>query len=103
MAVLFGKTYCYYATDEESGTSGAFKFKIILKHGKYRAYVLERPPIKRRDDSMSHLHMYWEGKKCYVCVTCEVWSYAKMEAIARLWAKRYMRYIATGKGYNDKD
>lgn len=102
MLLLFGKTYCYYATDEESGKSGAFKFKIVSKHGLYRAYVIERPPLGMRSCSLNNVHMLRDGKKYYVCVTCDIRSYEKMEAVARLWARRYMRYIATGKEYNDK-
>ncbi len=102
MLLLFGKTYTYYAKDEESGKSGFFKFKIVSRREEYRAYVLERPPLGVYSCSLNDVHMLRDGKKYYVCVVGAIYTYSKMEAVARLWAKRYLRFSATGKDYNEK-
>ncbi len=102
MFLLFAKTYTYYATDEESGESGFFKFKIVSRRGEYRAYVLEKPPLGARSCSLNSIHMLRDGKKYYICVIGSIYTYNKMKAVARFWAKRYLRFKATGKDYNEK-
>ena len=102
MMLLFGERYCIRAKDDTSGHSGWFVFKICRKAGGYRAYVLESPSLNGRDSSLSKGHMLRDGNRYYVCVLGSVLTIDKMKAIARLWAKRYLRYVATGKDYNEK-
>lgn len=102
MLLFFGETYRYRAVDETSNCGGWFKFKIIRKKGTFRAYVMEMPSLNGRDSSLSKVHMLRDGKRYYVCVVGEVYSKDRMKGIARFWAKRYMRYVATGMDYNVK-
>lgn len=99
---LFGEKYCFYAKDDTSGHSGWFEFKIVRKTGAYRAYVLVCPSLNGRDSRLSKVHMLRDGNQYYVCVIGRVSTAEKMKAIARLWAKRYLRYVETGKDYNVK-
>ena len=100
--LFFGETYLYKATDETSNSSGWFKFKICRKKGAYRAYVLERPSLKGRSASLSNVHMLRDGKNYYICVIGDVDTKERMKGIARLWASRYLRYVETGKDYNER-
>ena len=100
--LLFGGKYRFRAKDDASGHSGLFVFKISRKTDGYRAYVLESPSLNGRDSSLSKVHMLRDGRWYYVCVLGSVPTLDKMKAIARLWAKRYLRYVATGKDYNEK-
>lgn len=88
--------------DEGTGKGGEFRFKIVRKHGEFRAYILTRPPLGMRSGNLSNVHMLKDGSMYYVCVVDKIFSCEKMEAVAKLWAKRYMRYIATGMDYNAK-
>lgn len=102
MRLLFGERYRFRAKDDASGHSGLFVFKISRKTDGYRAYVLKSPPLHGRDASLTKVHMLRDGRRYYVCVLGSVPTLEKMKAIARLWAKRYLRYAATGKDYNAK-
>lgn len=100
MLFLFGKKLDYLAVDEQTGAQGAFRFKIVGRRGEYRAYILRRPPVVARSRSLFNVHMLKDGIRYYVCVVQKIRSYEKMEAVAKLWARRYMRYLATGMDYN---
>ena len=102
MMLLFGEKYCICAKDDTSGCSGWFVFKISSRGGSYRAYVLDKPSLNGCDSSLSKVHMLRDGNRYYVCVLGSVSTVDKMKAIARLWAKRYLRYVKTGKDYNTK-
>lgn len=92
----------YLAYDSESGRYGNFKFKIKKKDGSYRAYILEMPLPYGRDSSMSKIHVLRDNGKIYVCVVNRIYTLKKMKAVAKLWARKYLRYLALGKLYEEK-
>ena len=102
MLFFFGKKLNYYAVDKESGKGGSFSFLIKRKHGEFSAYVLERHPLGVRSCNLTNVHLLRDDGKYYVCVVGMIRSYAKMVAVAKFWARRYIRYVATGKDYNIK-
>ena len=101
MLFLLGETFEYSAQDVDSGKRGLFKFKIVKKGSGYRAYVLSFPSLEGRDGSLSVIHMMRDGTRHYVCVVQSIHSIEKMKAVARLWARKYLRYIASGKKYEE--
>ena len=92
----------YEAVDESTGKRGSFRFKIVKHYGDYRAYILARPPLGGRDGSMHKVHVLTDCGKPYVCVLGAIESRKKMEAVARLWARKYMRYVATVKLFEEE-
>lgn len=101
---LIPYTFEYFAHDEESGRSGLFRFKVVKKLGRgYFAYILDRPPLDGRDGSMHKVHVLTDdNEKPYVCVVQTIETKKKMIAVAKFWARRYLRYVATGKLYEEK-
>lgn len=98
------ETLIYIAREEEHDSKGFYKFMIKYVFGSgWRAYILSRPECAGREVNGNVLHMYGDKKRGlpFVCVTRKIRSKKKMKAIARLWAKRYQRYIATGKDFNE--
>ena len=98
------ETLVYIARETEHDSKGFYKFLIKYVFGSgWRAYILSRPECTAREANGSTLHMYGDRKSGlpFVCVTSKVSSKEKMKAVARLWAKRYQRYIATGKAFNE--
>lgn len=92
----------YEAVDESTGKRGSFRFRIVKRYGNYRAYILDRPPLYGRDGSMHKVHVLNDCGNPYVCVQGAIESRKKMEAVARLWARKYMRYVSTGKLFEEE-
>lgn len=86
----------YTAVDETTGQSGKFRFKISKRGDGYRAYILDRPMLGGRDGSMHKVHVLTDGDKPYVCVINTIETRKKMIAVAKLWARKYLRYVETG-------
>lgn len=100
---LFKRNILYYeAIDDSTGARGEFKFKLArLRDGEYRAYVLDRPPLNGRDGRMSKVHMLRDCLNPYVCVVNKIVDRKKMIAVAKLWARKYLRYVTTGKLFEE--
>lgn len=95
----------YTAKEEETGSQGEYTFFVVSqKDGTWRAYVLECPSLNGRSGKGTKVHLYRDDSndKVYICVVQDIFSKEQMIAVAKLWARRYQRYIATGKDFNEK-
>ena len=103
LSAIKGEEIVYYrASEEATGSEGRYKFAVRYVAGGWRAYVLECPVCSARKTSGDVIHLYGDSKGgVYVCVTEKVKSKSRMIAIAKLWARRYQRYVATGKDFNE--
>lgn len=94
---LFGRNVLNYtAVDERTGRRGKFKFRISRRGGEYRAYIIDRPALDGRDGNAHKVHVLTDNGKPYVCVVNSIESRKKMVAVAKLWARKYLRYVETG-------
>ena len=100
---LFKRNILYYeAIDDSTGARGEFKFKLArLRDGEYRAYVLDRPPLNGRDGAHEQ-GAHAEGLHQSVRVRGKQNRRPqKMIAVAKLWARKYLRYVTTGKLFEE--
>lgn len=95
----------YTVLDEETNQQGKYSFVVIkLRDNTWRAYVLECPSLNGRSGAGNKIHLYRDENSdyVYVCVVQDIFSKEQMIAVAKLWARKYQRYIATGKDFNEK-
>ena len=95
----------YTAKDEETASQGQYTFLVMSqKDGTWRAYVLEHPELNGRSGIGTKVHLYRDGNsnQVYVCVVQDIFSKEQMIAVAKLWARKFQRYIATGKSFEEK-
>ncbi len=93
------------AYDEYHKGYEPFMFAVVYSNMEesYRAYVLLKPDLKGRVGSgtITHLNKDIRLQLPYICVVEKIATQKKMLTVAKFWAKKYIRYISTGKTFDE--
>lgn len=92
-ALTFPRTLSYRTLDQSTD----FRFRFVrTADGTFRVYILGHPPYAGRREDSEATHRLSDRDGQYICWTQPIKTYEQAQAIAKLWAERTMRYIATG-------
>lgn len=84
-----------------SALGGRYQFSVEPAGGAWRAYILEQPPYRGRADDAHTTHRLSDGGRHYVCWSQSLATAEAAASVARIWAQRTDRYIATGKSFEE--
>lgn len=85
------------------GRSYHFRFEYCWSDETgYRAYIVESPSYGLRSKSLVKTHRIYDGDRHYICWAGTVSTVKQMDAVAELWAKATVMYIADGGRSIDK-
>ncbi len=72
-----------------------FEYRHSLTKG-YRAYIIEAPSYGGRSESLQDTHRIRDGEEYYICWNQKIRKREQMDAVAELWSKATVMYIANG-------
>lgn len=75
--------------------SFAFEYTHSAENG-YRAYIVSAPSYGRRSENLHSTHRFRDGSRYYICWSEKITTVTQMNAVAELWSKATVMYIANG-------
>ena len=87
----------YIADIQYRGRNYHFRFKITKSDSDgFRAYIEEAPSYGSRSTSLHATHRLRDSNGHYICWNSRIDSLGAMKAVAQLWTKATVMYIADG-------
>lgn len=86
-----------HVTYNYKGRSYSFAFEYTHSDADgYRAYIVTAPGYGGRSENLHSTHRLRDGSRYYICWSEKITTVAQMDAVAELWSKATVMYIANG-------
>lgn len=90
-------THMAHVTYNYKGRSYSFAFEYTHSAANgYRAYIVSAPSYGRHSGDLHSTHRLRDGSRYYICWSEKITTVAQMDAVAELWSKATVMYIANG-------